>query len=161
MSKLQNILKYAYEVEKRGSDMYIENAQAMKNEGSRVVFEKLASMEVEHIRYIKEFAVKAGVDLEAGEENSIGHFEKRFSQISPKSSLSSDLGDLAALRVAYLIEHDLSEFYRTAAAKTENEAAKKLLEELAGWEDEHERMIREEYNEILEKSWGDAEYFPF
>lgn len=161
MSDLQNILKYAYEVEKRGEKLYIENAQEMKNEGARVVFEKLASMEAEHKRYIREFAVKVGVNLEVGEEDSIEHFEKRFNEVSPKSSLSSDLGDLAALRVAYLIEHDLSEFYRTAAAKADNEAAKKLLEDLAGWEDEHERMIREEYNEILEKSWGEAEYFPF
>jgi rubrerythrin len=161
MNNINKILKYAFEVEKRGEMLYEENARMMKNEGARVVFEKLASMEAEHQRYIKNFANKLGITLEIEEENTEEHFEKRFNEVSQRSSLSSDLGDMAALRVAYLIEHDLAEFYRRAASKSEDEAVKKLLNELAAWEDEHERMIMEEHNEIRERSWGEAEYFPF
>jgi rubrerythrin len=161
MKSLENILRYAYAAEVNGEKLYEENALNMKNEGARVVFEKLVAMEEEHKRYIREFANKIGITLEVEDQGSKEHFEKRFNEVTPKSSLSSDLGDLAILRVAYLIEHDLADFYRRAASKTENADAKKLLEELAGWEEEHERMIREEYNEIQERNWGEAEYFPF
>lgn len=158
---LKNILKYAYEVELRGQRFYAESATAMKNEGARTVFLKLAQMEEDHQKYIRDFGEKIGVSFEEHKTNSEDYFEKRFEEISPKSSLQSDLGDLAALRLAYLIEHDLADFYRKAAAKTKDEYAVKMLEELAGWEDEHERMIREEYEEIMERSWAEAEFFPF
>lgn len=158
---LKSALKYAYEVELRGQKFYAENANAMKNESSKNVFLKLAQMEEEHQKYIREFGEKIGMSFEEDKLNSQGYFENRLEEVSPKSSLQSDLGDLAALRLAYLIEHDLADFYRKASTKAEDENAVKILKDLAEWEDEHERMIREEYNEIMEKSWAEAEFFPF
>lgn len=159
--EIKKILKYAYEVESRGQKFYCENSLVMKNQGAKMIFEKLAEMENEHKKYLIDFAIKKGIEIEEIEEGNVEHFEKRYAEVTPKSSMSSDLGDLAALRLAYLIEHDLADFYKKASSKTEDEDARKLLLELAYWEDEHERMIKEEYNEILERSWGDAGFFPF
>lgn len=161
MRDIKSILKYAYEVEKRGQNFYSENAKMMKNDSARKVFEELAKMEDEHKQYIRDYAKVFNIELENEENATQRHFEKRFEEVSPKTSLETDLGDLAALRLAYLIEHDLADFYRRAAEKVEEEKLKIVLERLAYWEDEHERMIKEEYDEIMQRAWADAEFYPF
>lgn len=158
---MKKILQYAMAAELRGQMFYSSNADLMKNEGSKTVFNKLSQMEAEHQVYIKNYADKIGISLEEVNENDAQHFEKRFIETSPKGSFDSDLGDVAALRLAYLIEHDIAEFYKKAAERADDEASRKLLLELAGWEDEHEKMILEEYNEVKDRVWGDAGFSPF
>lgn len=158
---IKKILKYALEVEARGQSFYSVNASLMKNVSSKKIFQELSEMEAEHQRYIREYASTCGIEIEELEGNTHYHFERRYEELSPKESHASDLGDIAALRLAYLIEHDISEFYKKIGEKIEDKNTKKLLLELSEWEEEHERMITEQYNEIKERAWGDVGFFPF
>jgi len=65
--------------------------------------------------------------------------------------------DLSILRMAYLIERDLSEFYEMAAATMEG-TAKEALTMLAEWERGHERLFKELHDKIFQEyaamPWG-------
>ena len=64
---------------------------------------------------------------------------------------------LPILRMAYLIERDFAEFYRTAAARVEGKA-KQALEMLALWETGHENLFKNlhdrAFEEYAQMPWG-------
>ena len=65
--------------------------------------------------------------------------------------------DLPVLRTAYLIERDFAEFYEMAAKKATG-AAKQILELLAQWERDHEKLFKQTHNKAFEEytqmPWG-------
>src|SRR6056297_3574435 len=54
MSKVLGILKYALSREKEGNIFYKNNKDKVKNSQLREIFENLAEMEYDHMKYIKE-----------------------------------------------------------------------------------------------------------
>jgi len=67
------------------------------------------------------------------------------------------VADLPVLRMAYLIEHDLAEFYEMAASKVVADA-REVLKMLAAWERGHERLFKNLHDKAFEEyakmPWG-------
>ena len=67
------------------------------------------------------------------------------------------VADLPVLRMAYLIEHDLAEFYEMAAGKVVADA-REVLKMLATWERGHERLFKKLHDKAFEEyakmPWG-------
>jgi len=65
--------------------------------------------------------------------------------------------DLPVLRMAYLIERDLAEFYAMAAAKAQGEA-RQVLDMLDTWEHGHEKLFKylhdQAFEEYAKMPWG-------
>ena len=65
--------------------------------------------------------------------------------------------DVAVLRTAYLIEHDLSEFYEKAASQSTGKA-QAAFAQLATWERSHEAFFKELHDKVFqeytEMPWG-------
>ncbi len=64
---------------------------------------------------------------------------------------------MGSLIEAYLMEKGTKEFYNEAAENAENPEAKKIFDELSGWEDEHMGFIQYLYQSIN----GDMEFGSF
>ncbi len=71
--------------------------------------------------------------------------------------IESMIPDVAVLRTAFLIEHDLSEFYEMAAAKSDGKA-QAAFTQLARWERGHEAFFKELHDKVFEEytqmPWG-------
>ena len=70
---------------------------------------------------------------------------------------SSMVPDVTVFNLAWLIEKDLSDFYRLMGQKTEGEA-RTALNMLADWESAHEKFFREFRDSLMETysrmPWG-------
>ncbi len=125
-----------------------------------VIFEKLADEELKHIQFIKEListpGEEAGPTITPLEKDS--WFEDRAGrELLDQSLIESMIPDIAVLRTAYLIEHDLSEFYEMAA-KNSSGIAELAFSQLAIWERGHEAFFKELHDKIFqeytEMPWG-------
>ncbi len=71
--------------------------------------------------------------------------------------VESMVPDVTILRMAYLIERDLAEFYEMASSKVEGEA-REALDALAKWERGHEKLFKELHDRVYEQymkmPWG-------
>lgn len=157
---LEKIYEYALQREKEGYLFFKTNAEKATHAAAAEVFQKLADEELKHIQYIEELmsssAEEAGSSIEELEEES--WFEERAEKESLDQSLiESMIPDVAVLRTAYLIEHDLSEFYEMAAKKSSG-VAELAFSQLARWERSHEAFFKELHDQVFQEytqmPWG-------
>ena len=157
---LQKIYEYALQREKEGYRFFKSNADKASHAAAASVFQKLADEELMHIEFIKRLMEKK--DPETGKSEAVlegeGWFEDRAQkELLDQSLIESMIPDVAVLRTAYLIEHDLSEFYEMAAAKSEGDA-KAAFAKLAKWERGHEAFFKELHDKVFqeytEMPWG-------
>ena len=157
---LQKIYEYALQREKEGYQFFKGNAEKATHAAAAAVFQKLADEELKHIAYIKslmtdrsEETAKSEAELDADD-----WFEDRAGkELLDQSLIESMIPDVAVLRTAYLIEHDLSEFYETAASKSTGKASEAFTK-LARWERGHEAFFKELHDKVFqeytEMPWG-------
>ena len=165
MKKYEQIMRYAMQMELDGSNFYKEKAEKFINVTTKNLFLKLVEVEVDHYRFIKEQldnylktdSFDMNSEMMSRDEESIFKNREKSEHIN-ETLKESDIPDITILRMAYLIERDYAEFYRNAAAKADDEDAKKLFEKLAKWEDAHEKIFKEEYDRRMEEymslPWG-------
>lgn len=166
MSHALNILAYAIKREEEGERFYKDNLKRVTSKETRAVMESLAEMEREHAellqgRYktLKEKGewLPFNVDLQGG-----NIFQERFeAEKTTKADLESDLSDITILRMAYLIENDLAEFYKSASEKIEDPEGKRLFLTLSNWEVEHKNALYKLYQDHFHNNWFDAGFSPF
>ena len=133
---LQKIYEYALQREKEGYQFFKGNAEKATHAAAASVFQKLADEELKHISYIKNLmadnqdaAGKSEAELDADD-----WFEDRArAELLDQSLIESMIPDVAVLRTAYLIEHDLSAFYEKAAENSTGRA-QEAFSKLARWE---------------------------
>lgn len=164
MKTYEQIFRYAMQMEKDGHDFYKEKASTMTNPTTEKLFLTLADTEMDHYKYIESLLNKYietdSFDMDPellDREESI--FEAREeSEHLKETLLESDIPDLTALRMAYLIEKDYKEFYQNAADNIENKEVKAIFEKLAKWEQGHELLFKKEYDrrmkEYMTLPWG-------
>ncbi|MBM9606501.1 ferritin-like domain-containing protein [Desulfopila inferna] len=157
---LQKIYEYALQREEEGYQFFKRNAEEASHGAAIEIFEKLANEELKHIQYIKELINTP--EEEAGPTNTPlekdSWFEDRAGrELLDQSLIESMIPDIAVLRTAYLIEHDLSEFYEMAA-KNSSGVAQLAFSQLAAWERGHEAFFKELHDRIFqeytEMPWG-------
>jgi rubrerythrin len=166
MSDILNILAYAIKREEEGEKFYKDNLDRVTSKETKAVMESLAEMESEHAELLQRRynALKEKSEwLPFTEELKGGDiFQKRFeAEKTTKADLESDLSDITILRMAYLIENDLAEFYKKAASNIENPEGKRLFTALSNWEVEHKNALYKLYQDHFHNSWFDASFAPF
>jgi rubrerythrin len=166
MSDVLNILAYAIKREEEGEKFYQENLQRVTSKATKAVMESLAEMEKEHGELLRgryNALKEKGEWLPVLEDIKGGSvFQTRFdAENTSQSDLDSALSDITILRMAYLIENDLAEFYKKAAADIDNPEGKKLFLALSDWEVEHKNALYKVYQEHFHNNWFDAGFSPF
>jgi rubrerythrin len=159
---VHKIYEYALEREREGYDFFKSNAERVSHASAVEIFERLAAEEQKHIQFI-EGRMRA-LDGEAETSTSVADMQagdffsgRAEAENLEQTIIESMVPDLPVLRMAYLIEHDLSEFYEMAAAQTEGEV-KEALAMLARWERGHEELFKGLHDRILKEymqmPWG-------
>ena len=170
---IQKIYEYALQREYEGKRFFEQNAERMNNAAAVSAFKKLAVEEQKHIEFIKNQIELLGRGLGSSTEFGVafqkeGFFSQRAVSEGIEQTVSEAMvADLPVLRMAYLIEHDLAEFYEMAAGKvaglqgdgaTEWQSAQEVLKMLAVWERGHERLFKKmhdkAFEEYAEMPWG-------
>lgn len=162
-----DVLKVAEKFEIEGYKFYNSKAKEAKNKAVSDTFLKLAQMEKEHTEFIQKLMKELEEGREISEfpsniEQTLQTFKREYEeQKIEKTTQEDDLMDLAALRLAYLIEKDFMEFYEKAAQKEPHEKVKKILEILKDWEEGHKKIIEEQIKAILERNNLELGFYPF
>jgi rubrerythrin len=156
---LQKIYEYALQREQEGYDFFKSNADKASHAAAAEVFQKLAEEELNHIRYIKRMMApeSEGVTTAVPLEGDSWFVDRAHKEYLDQTLIESMIPDVAVLRTAYLIEHDLSEFYGMAAAKSEGRA-RETFQQLATWERGHEAFFKQLHDKVFEEytqmPWG-------
>ena len=166
MEKIKNILKFAMRLEKQGENFFTFYADQVKDPYTKDVFEKLASIEGDHYRFLKKkydelFFAKELHDISwVIDSSDVIHTSIFADATVPVSNIDADgaVSDLAILRLAYTIEDDFSTFYLTASEHIEDPDIKKFLITLSEWEKEHQELFYGFYKQQLKDSWSDFEH---
>ncbi len=89
--------------------------------------------------------------------------EEFFDQRKESENLDQNLEqsmipDMNVLRMAYLIEEDFRDYYKSMAKKVDDGELKEILENFSSWEDEHANIFKKEYDKLMDQymniSWG-------
>lgn len=160
---LRRICEYALQREHEGRSFFQHNAQRIAHEAAAGIFRKLQAEEEKHITFIEGLLKSLGSGNIASEarDNSLtaeGFFAQRAdAEMLDQTVIESMVPDVTILRMAYLIERDLAEFYEMAASKAEGEA-REALGALATWERSHEKLFKELHDRVYEQymkmPWG-------
>ncbi len=165
MDKLKNILKFAMTLEKQGENFYNFYADLVKKEENQKLLQNLAEIERSHYLILKKkydelyFAKELHDIAWVIDTKKIIHptiFSNAADHLVPSNDEDA-FSDLAIMRIAYTIEDDFSNFYRTAAEKITDKEPQDFLLTLAKWEDGHRELFHKRYTELLKASWGSFE----
>ena len=124
------------------------------------MFAKLADEEKAHVQYIERLiADLTGTPAPANESLLIDEDRSFFddraaSEMIEQTTVEAMVPDLPVLRMAFLIERDLAEFYSGQAARMADGAERDVLERLAGWAREHERLFKSLHDRIFAEYAG-------
>ncbi len=157
---LKKIYEYALQREQEGYQFFKSNADKSSHGAAKGVFQKLADEELKHIKFIQQLIAESERDSGATEitlEEDDWFEQKAKEELLDQTLIESMIPDVAVLRTAYLIEHDLSEFYESAAKKASG-TAEKAFTMLAKWERAHEAFFKELHDKVFEEytqmPWG-------
>ena len=162
-------LHVAIQTEKDGRDFYKRAAEKSSDPGGKLLFASLADDELEHLRLLesqREALTKEGQWLSPTRPDEQSRPIKvegapLFSREAVTNNLNAYTSDLSALRLAFLIEKDAVVFYTRAAAETEDPDGKEMYGRLAEMENEHQRILEEEYNALAKEFWSTMGFEPF
>jgi len=157
----RKVYEYALEREREGLKFFQSSAERMSHASAKGMFEQLAAEEQMHIKFIKLKLQKLEAGSSVSEQVELqgeGFFNKRAaSELLDQTVMESMVPDLPVLRMAYLIERDLAEFYGAMADKAQGDV-KEALESLARWERTHEELFKLIHDSIFEEyvsmPWG-------
>ena len=159
-----DIFRIAYQMELRGRDFYQEQSNHVKMPVLKEIFWHLVKMEEGHAEYIKEQIVKIEHSesiAPPAQDNTDNLFIERMTQQKISAAdLKNDLGDYSILRMAYLIEKDLAEYYEKSAGLQGDMKLKSIFDMLAGWEHGHAEMLKKQLEGIIERNSLDLGFYP-
>lgn len=157
------VLNYALDREREGLAFFSGHAQKAQHAAVVGVFQRLAEEERGHIRYIELLIANLSGGARPEADSAVVSHDTSFfneraaSEMIEQTTVEAMVPDLPVLRMAFLIERDLAEFYSDLAPKTEGET-RQALERLAGWEREHERLFKTLHDRVFAEyssmPWG-------
>jgi len=160
---IRRIYEYALQREYEGKRFFEQNADRLNNTTAVSAFKNLALEEQKHIEFIQNQLELLGRGSGSSTEFGIalqkeGFFSQRANSENIEQTVNEAMvADLPVLRMAYLIEHDLADFYETASSEV-TEDARDVLKMLAAWERNHERLFKrmhdQAFNEYAKMPWG-------
>jgi len=163
--KLIKIFEYALNQEETGMSFFKVSLQRMGVGAAVTAFKRLIEEEAKHIKFInrilKDLREKSEIEPDSIKDVALeptNYFDERAKSEFLKQCIDgSMIPDVTVFNTAWLIEKDISEFYKKMADQTEGKAKKALLM-LSGWEKGHEKFFKEyrdKLSEIYSKMpWG-------
>ncbi len=156
---VRRIFEYALEREREGFKFFSENAKRFSHAAASGVFEQLAGEEAKHIEFVQSLLdslEQPGGSRISGEAlEKAGFFSQRASsEMLDQTVIEAMVPDLPVLRMAYLIERDLAEFYEMAANQVQDKEAHKSLLMLAKWERGHEKLFKSMHDKAFQEYAG-------
>jgi len=162
---LIRIFEYALGQEETGKSFFQTSIRRMGMGAAVSAFKRLIEEEEKHILFINEILENVRRDREINLSDSkeiiiepTDYFDERAkSEFLQQCIEGSMIPDVTVFNTAWLIEKDLSEFYRDMAGKTEGKASEALAM-LSRWEKSHERFFKEYRDKLTEvyskMAWG-------
>lgn len=165
MKQLQDILKYAMDMELRAKEFYTFYKDRVKNKSIQMMFESLAEMEDQHYNILKtqleNLQNKEQVEkLDLSQAEGIRIIDEKAEELRNIGE-DFDTSELPILRMAYAMENDFATFYQNAAERVEEPNAKELLETLAQWEIHHRDDFAKSVELALQNTWFSQGFAPF
>ncbi len=163
--KLIKIFEYALNQEETGMSFFKVSLQRMGVGAAVTAFKRLIEEEAKHIKFInrilKDLREKSEIEPDSIKDVALeptDYFDERAKSEFLKQCIDgSMIPDVTVFNTAWLIEKDLSEFYKKMADLTDGKAKKALIM-LSGWEKGHEKFFKEyrdKLSEIYSKMpWG-------
>ncbi|WP_346354917.1 ferritin family protein [Azotosporobacter soli] len=174
MQQALAILEFALSMEKSGETFFRDAAKKVSHADAKAMFTELADWETMHQNYISE-QIQSLKEQGAWKKPAISN--EQFTQnvtsyeifyrhesgegAEPTLPLSERSSDLAALRMALVIEGDLHNFYKKAITTIQDPEGKKTLQLLAEWESEHQTIIQAQYESLQHFFWSQMGFSPF
>ena len=165
MKNLQDILKYAMDMELRAKEFYSFYKDKVNNKSIKLMFESLVDMEDQHYNILKQQLDRLEknseiqkLDLTHSEGDNI--INERAAELKDLNE-DFDVSELPILRMAYAMESDFATYYQNAAEKVEEENAKELLLTLAKWEIKHRDDFAQAVEIALQNTWFSQGFAPF
>jgi rubrerythrin len=149
-------LHMAIQTEIDGYEFYSRAADQSHHPRTKALFQTVANDEIAHRKWLE--AQKASLQQEGHWlPETVPHIKGRLDTIEGLPIFAKDhilditahTSELTALRTAVLIEQDAVNFYQRAADQIDDPVGKEMYSFLADFEQEHRRLLEEEYSFLL------------
>ncbi len=158
------ILKRAILLEMQGKSFYEGMASATASEGVRRIFTIMAEEEDKHKTVLsqkyREYetagSISSAIDLGSPEV-----FADKVLSEQVRSEIGAAGYEAAGIGAAIELEKNAVKLYREEAEKSEDDGAARLFRELAQWEQSHMTFLSNLYDDLIEESWNEADFWPF
>ena len=163
-SNVQEILKKAMLLEQQGMNFYGQVAAQTESDAVKNIFSIMAEEEKKHYEALKEQYKRYESEGKFSLDESLGspnEFSEKVLSEKIRSEINAANFEAASISAAIGMEREAIALYSDRAEKAEDPNEKKIYRELAAWENTHVSFLNEIYNDLLEDSWYDANFWPF
>lgn len=158
------ILKRAILLEMQGKSFYDGMAAATKSEGVRKIFTIMAEEEETHKRVLSEKYREYEASGAMSGDPGLGEPE-RFAETVLSARIRKEISaagyEAAGIGAAIELEKNAVKLYTEEAESCGDPEASRLFEELARWERTHMAFLSDLYDDLIEDSWNEADFWPF
>ena len=152
--KLEDIVKFAIQLEQDGLKMYREFAEKSNDPFGKKTFEGLGEDELDHIKLLQKIYSKTGIKeieeivAQSKDEPVRQRFKTIFQLAGEDASrrTQADSSDTEAMKIAIDFEKRGYSLYKEAGEKAEGEAEKTAFKHLTLMEKRHLELLQETYN---------------
>lgn len=154
---LRSIYDYTLRREYEGYEFLLQNAARMQNASAANLLRALAAEEEAHIKHVK--ALMAALEDATQEAPALdleaeGAFAQRTgAELLDAGVLASMMPDVAVLRLAYLIERDMADYYEAMARRLDGQA-RETFARLAEWERQHAELFGRLHDTLFREYTG-------
>jgi rubrerythrin len=155
---LRDALEITLAIERRGYTFYTNAARRAKGEGGRLMFQRLAAEESDHLRRLQgeHRSLMAESPWLKQEPSRLPISRKIAEDIFPqkvllKIDVNEHTSDLEALNIAMDLERRSHQFFADFAKQITDPSGKKVFMDFAEDEDSHLQSLLSEYNTIVER----------
>ncbi len=164
-NKALTILKNAILLEKRGKAFYEKVGKAASNKPVKAFFQMMAQEEARHIDMLSEQFKAYQLHGKFDSTCFSGKSEDKIASevFTPALSQKIDAAsfEAAAISAAMSMEEAALGLYRDRALKSKDKTEKAVYRWLEKWEASHLEMLSRLDQELKEKIWNDAAFWPF
>jgi rubrerythrin len=163
-SKVVEVLKKAILLEQQGMNFYKGIAENSKSEAVKNIFTIMADEEKKHMDALtaqyKKYEKGGSFSFDEG-MGSPNEFSDKVLSEKVRSEINAAGYEAASISAAIGLEKETINLYSSRAEETEDPDEKKIYNELVGWERTHVSFLNSIYNDLLEDSWYDQNFWPF
>lgn len=153
MSTELNILKVAILNEQEGYMFYKAAAERTTDETAKNAFMQFAQEEKAHETKLRKMYEQLRGTIRQAVYDPDGGYVQQPRIFRKNDTILTDDYELAVYRIGILMEEAAIRYYRESADRTSSPDVKKLLLELATWEESHRDALNVVYEKLRDEWW--------